>query len=368
MVKHILALVILFTCFESRSIIRFEDAIFPEVITSARALAMGNAYISKTDDAWSAFYNPAGLGTIRRASFQLFNVHAETNKGYTDAAFGGQNDNGYRENTTNGYDAEEQRKLLLEARDTIFHNRVNFFPNFTTRFFSMGYMYSNQTKATMANGDDALFEYSYRKDSGPVGAFNASLFGGVLKIGVSGIYLTRRQAEVEYDKDVEFNLIPGETRTGKMFLITAGSKLTIPISGLPTLSAVIRNTSNDRFHDDAGGERQPDKIQQTVDLGFSITPLVGKVSRMHFEVNLKDAKRKYEDIDASRRLAVGLEFDVKRIFFLRFGYGDGWGSGGIALRLKHFKMDLTTYAVDTTSNEFRGEEDRRYAISLSAGF
>jgi hypothetical protein len=353
---------------QAGAVIRFEDAVFPELVTSSRALAMGNAYISKSDDAWSVFYNPAGLGSIRRTSFHLLNVHAETNKGYSDIAFGGQNDNSYRENTTNGYDPEEQRKLLLNARDRIFHNRVNFFPNFTTRFFSFGYMYSNQTKATMASGDSALFEYSQRKDSGPIAALNMSMWGGVMKLGVSALYLTRRQAEVEYDKDESFTLRDGDYREGSMLLVTAGTRLTMPVSGLPTVSAVIRNTGNQRFADDFGGEKEPDKIQQTIDLGFSITPLLGKVSRMHLEVNLKDVKRKYDDIDASRRIAAGVEFDVKRTFFLRFGYGDGWGSGGIGLNIKRFRMDLTTYAVDTTSNEFRGAEDRRYAISLSAGF
>ena len=34
---------------------------------------------------------------------------------------------------------------------------------------------------------------------------------------------------------------------------------------------------------------------------------------------------------------------------------------------KGLEFDLTTYAVDTTTSEFRGEEDRRFALSLSFG-
>jgi len=60
--------------------IGFNDATFPELATSARALAMGNAFIAKVDDASSAFYNPAGLGTVRLGHFHLLNLHLETNK------------------------------------------------------------------------------------------------------------------------------------------------------------------------------------------------------------------------------------------------------------------------------------------------
>ncbi|MDH4468916.1 MAG: hypothetical protein QE271_12735, partial [Bacteriovoracaceae bacterium] len=58
----------------------FEDHAFPEFITSARALAMGNAFICKTDDPWAVFYNPAGLGTVRGVSLHPGNIHLESNK------------------------------------------------------------------------------------------------------------------------------------------------------------------------------------------------------------------------------------------------------------------------------------------------
>ena len=67
LLKMILSLAILAPA-AGRAALDFEDHSFPELVTSARALAMGNAYICKVDDSWSAFYNPAGLGTVR--SFQ----------------------------------------------------------------------------------------------------------------------------------------------------------------------------------------------------------------------------------------------------------------------------------------------------------
>ena len=53
--------------------------------------------------------------------------------------------------------------------------------------------------------------------------------------------------------------------------------------------------------------------------------------------------------------------------FVRLGYGDGFGSVGIGVKAREFQVDLTTYAVDTTSSEFQGEEDRRFVFSISSG-
>ena len=54
--------------------------------------------------------------------------------------------------------------------------------------------------------------------------------------------------------------------------------------------------------------------------------------------------------------------------FVRFGYGDGWGSAGIGVRNKDFAFDLTSYAVEASADGEREEEDRRYIMSVSAGF
>jgi hypothetical protein len=85
------------------------------------------------------------------------------------------------------------------------------------------------------------------------------------------------------------------------------------------------------------------------------------------EVNLKDLNDSY-DTDMKRRMAAGMELDFNRRIFIRAGWGDGWGSGGIGVRSRVFIMDLTTYAVDRSLDGFRELEDRRWVLSLSSGF
>jgi hypothetical protein len=50
--KYLILLFIFIFSFSSFAI-EFEDGVFPELATSSRALAMGNAFIAKTDDSSS---------------------------------------------------------------------------------------------------------------------------------------------------------------------------------------------------------------------------------------------------------------------------------------------------------------------------
>ncbi len=343
----------------------FEDHAFPEFVTSARALALGNAYICKVDDAWAAFYNPAGLGTVRQPQFHLANLHLEASNGLTRIVGNGP---AYEipGKYTDSFDPQEMRTMLADDQGTLAHSRVNFFPNFTARGVTLGYLYSQRNRAIINDDTANEFELAERKDHGPVFALNMSLLGGVLKLGASAVYLIRRDLYKSYGPTEEATVSSDDYQSGKGLQITAGSRLTFPIALLPTFSAVLRNTTDNDW-EAVGESGPPTLIKQTIDLGFSLTPQVGKITRIHLEANLKDANNNY-NTNAKRRLAAGVEVDFNRRLFIRGGYGDGWGSAGLGVRSKSFILDLTTYAVDRSLDGFRQEEDRRWVLSLSSGF
>ena len=183
---------------QTLAIIKFEDAVFPELATSARALALGNAYISKVDDSSAAFYNPAGLGTVRYAHFHLSNFHMEWNKGWMDMGTGGSLGDA-SSNFMKGFKIDGTRELLKDNPGKLSHSRFHLMPNFTARFISFGYLYSTQTRGTMGTNTGALFEYADRTDHGPYLALNYSIWGGVFKIGATAIYLSRKEVFGEAD-------------------------------------------------------------------------------------------------------------------------------------------------------------------------
>jgi hypothetical protein len=349
------------------ALINFRDGVFSELASSSRALALGNAYMAKVDDSSAAFYNPAGLGSVRYAHFHLSNIHMEVNKDWIDLGTGGTLTDAFG-NFAKGFSVDGTRELLKNHPGNFSHSRFHFMPNLTTRYFSAGYLYSTQARGAFGSQDGALYEYAKRTDTGPYAAFNVSLLGGVLKFGLTGIYLTRKEVFNESDVNTTITLNDADYKKGRGLVFIGGTRLTFPIAGLPTFAAKINNMTSQSFSasDSFGGA--PDNIKSSVDLGFSLTPQIGKRTRLHFEVNYKDATSKHDNVGSSRKYGFGMELDMMRSIFLRLGYGDGFGSAGIGIRTRKLEFDLTTYAVDTTSSSFRGNEDRRFVMSLSSGF
>ena len=361
-------LVLLFIFFSQQvsGIIPFEDAVSPELITSARALAMGNAYMSKVDDGMSAFYNPAGLGTVRGLQFHPINLHLESNDGFLKITGKGAFADTLS-NYTKSFDTTALRELHVANPSHLSHARFNLFPNVTYRGVTIGWMYSQQNRSRLKTAASD-FEVAQRTDWGPVMALNLPLFGGIVKIGATAIYLNRKELQKDFapsdtiaiDNEVDY-------KKGAMAHITTGIRLTAPFVGLPTLSAVVRNSSAVEFDsEELGG--LPDKIPQTVDYSFSITPNLGRTVRIHWEIAQKDVGNRYDTVPTARKLMTGIEFDFMRKMFVRFGYGDGWGSMGVGVRNKNFAFDLTTYAIEASDEGVKEEEDRRFIISLSRGF
>jgi hypothetical protein len=361
----LLLFAILFSAQPSYARLYFEDATSPELITSARALAMGNSYSSLVDDSMAAFYNPAGLGTVRGLSFHLTNIHFEMNNGFLDATSGTGNFFDAIGKYDDAFTAGGVRDLLVD-NPGMTHARFNLFPNLTYRWFTIGYLYSQQQRARLES-TTADFEIAERQDSGPVAAVAFSLFGGVVKFGASAVYLTRKEIYKDTPATLPVTIDKEDYSRGTMTHLTASTRITFPVRYLPTISLVSRNSSDAKWgNEDLAGA--PEDIPQTTDVSVSITPILSKGSRIHFEIGRKDLGDKYENVPSQRKLQGGVEWNYRRSIFVRAGFGDGWGSGGFGIRTKNVVFDLSTYAVEASEDGYRKDEDRRFAINLASGF
>ena len=363
--KYFTLFLLLFSL-HANAILDFEDASSPELVTSARALAMGNAFMGKADDGWAAFYNPAGLGSVRGLQFHIFNLHLESNAGFLKITGDGPFTDSMA-NYTSAFKATGLKALHTENPGYTSHARVQLFPNVTYRGISLGFMYVQQNRARLRT-EIADFEIGERIDSGPVFALSLSLFGGVVKFGATAISLTRKELLKDFTTAEPVSITVDDDYTqGTMTHITGGFRLTVPMTALPTLSVVGRNSADVEFGlPEFSG--LPTPIPATMDASLSITPNLGKTARMHVEAGIKDSTNAYESVPTVRKTVLGVEFDYKRAMFIRFGYGDGWGSAGVGARSKSFAFDLTSYAIEGSVDGVREEEDRRFAISFSGGF
>ncbi|MBC7713022.1 MAG: hypothetical protein H7177_06770 [Rhizobacter sp.] len=365
--SFLLLTIIIFSITQSAFAIDFEDAVFPELATSGRALAMGNAYLSKADDASSAFYNPAGLGTVRNTHFHISNFHFEVNRGLLSSGTGGTISDATK-NVSKMFSLDGTREVLKNNVGKIAHSRFHMLPNFTSRFFSFGYLLSKRTRAVVTDATIPTgFEYADRLDHGPYAALNISLFGGIFKAGISTIFLNRKELIGTADPAATLSVGSNSYKKGNAFISTVGGRITLPIVFLPTFSATLHNALKQDFKNGSTAG-VPDSIKQSMDVGFSVTPQMGNASRIHLELDYKDLSNQFSTVSSKRKLLVGMELDFSRIFFVRAGLGDGFGSFGLGVKSQKLEFDITTYAVDTTAASFRGHEDRRFALSLSSGF
>ncbi len=360
--KILFSIVLLASVGDARALIRFEDATRSELITSARALGMGNAYIAKVDDASAAFYNPAGLGTVRYPHFHLANLHLEANrdwisatKGRADASF----------NVWKAFKISKMQSFLRKHRNQHIYGRFHLMPNLTTRYFSLGFLYSRQAQGVMGEGDQGLFEYADRTDHGPYAALNFSFFGGIFKAGVTAVYLTRKEIFGEASAAQAVSTPTSAYSEGVALQYIGGVRLTLPFTALPTFAAKLNNMSHKAFKAKTGAAGAPAGVRDTLDVGVSLTPQIGRTTRLHLEIDYKDLTRRH-DLRSGRRLNLGVELDFKRSFFLRAGLSDGFGSAGLGVRTPQLEFDLTTYAIDRTASRYRGKEDRRIVFSLSS--
>ena len=339
----------------------FEEPVFPELIVAARAMAMGNAYIAHVADASAAFYNPAGLGSVRGSQFSFSHFLVEANRDWFSIEGSSDND-GYLDHAQQGFKVDGMRKMLLLNRDKMMQQRLQFVPNYTTRYLTFGYLFSNMLRGYMGSDSSAQYEFATRRDHGPYLATNFSLGGGIFKLGASVVYLNRREAQgsVVPTNEVDVNQYYAK---GKAIIFTGGAKLTMPWAWLPTLAVTWHNIGQNKFTSISGPAMHD--ILATIDMGFGITPLLSHESRLHLEVNYKDVRHKYASLPTKRRWLVGAEFDIFRVVYVRAGYGDGYLSGGIGLRTGHVTLDLTAYQVATKLEHNPNYADHRMALELT---
>lgn len=343
----------------------FFDGQYSELAVSARALGMGNAYIAKSNDSSSVFYNPAGLGSVRSWQIHISNVFVEWNKNWQSASSGGKLADAAG-NFTEAFSIDGLRKISEASYNSPTYSRFSVNPHITTRYFSLGYLYAMKTRTQVVesvSGDQ--FEWADRTDHGPYVAGSFSLFGGVIKFGAMGMLLLRSESFGSQDYATTVDLQDDDYQSGLAPIINAGAKITLPIVALPTFAARFNNVNSAKFHGSAG--TTPEKIKNSIDVGFSITPKLANVVDWHLEVNYKDVTQKFPDLAAVRRVQAGMEIGIARIIYFRTGVADGFGSFGLGMRSKRLEVDISSYSIDLTDDDLRGEEDRRFTLSISSG-
>jgi len=358
---RLVGLTFIIISFKSFALVDFPDVVYPELATSLRSVAMGNANLSVASNSEAVFINPAGLARKFPTRFNLGNILFQTNEDFHAIGYKG-NPTKYFDNFTKKLSLEGVRQLLLNDKGKYLSSDFQILPNITGSYFSLGFLYATKNIITMGKTEDAPLEFADRVDYGPFIGFGIPLLGNILKLGASVTYLTRMESILESEQDTPINLSNEDYEKGTLPLVLLGA--TFDLHYLK-LSIVRHNTLNQAFSQKS--LYSLDKIRNQIDVGSSLFLPLGNMAIL-LTLDRKDVTNQYSAVDSNRKLLAGLELAFLSWGWLRFGWGDGYASGGFRIKSSSFEFDISTWGVHGTSREYDRKEDRRIGIGFSHFF
>ncbi|MGZ3710881.1 MAG: hypothetical protein ACXVBE_03955 [Bdellovibrionota bacterium] len=341
------------------------DQVNNEWLSSTRALSMGNVGIASAEDSVTTmFYNPAALTKNKRTTLELFNPQVEFGTGVFKVS-----------NTSTSYGKnmglESVQPLLQAHPHKASYLGYSLYPNVSAQNFGFGIGWKEQA-VSYINSQDKL-EYHSKYLMIPTMGISMNLLGNRFRLGaaVRGIQATENNRVVDATATgIGYKLDPQQ---GFGIGLDAGAMLSLPWAGLPTLGFVARNLGDTSFSQAApyprsqGTPTAHDKVKMTYDTGLAIQPKMGQRNSFTLAADFRDALN-VSKTNMLRHLNVGSEIGYGKVFFFRFGFSQGYLTGGFGLNSKFGSIDIGTYGEELDARNFREIEDRRVSIRFAVKF
>lgn len=340
-----------------------------EFYNGVRALGMGGATIAAANDETALITNPAALGKLRDYYLTVVDPEidiSEDSQSVVDADLFAFTD---PQETLDNVGAKPHRR---------FYQRAQVFPSLVLRNFGIGFLGKHEMSAAV-NPTTNNVDMTYINDYAAILGFNFRFFGGIIKFGGSGRLINRTTLIRDNIPNTETNLtIDSQGKEGVGLAGDAALMIAAPVTWLPTLAVVYRDVGHTRY-DLGGGQMHstsdsPDSTQPTLDVGFSLFPILGKGTRMTFAAEVRDVMKEIDDgqngrseDDIQRRLHAGLEFNFGDALFLRAGMNQQYWTAGLEIALYNYQLQFASYGeeVGTAADT---KEDRRYVGKFSWRF
>ncbi len=360
MKKFLLALIFIF--FTNALYASNYIASYPYILKSTRALGMGNAYYTLSEDQYALFYNPAGLARIKESRYDILNIQGGISKNsikfYNDVK------------STDWDDEKEIADLLDDYNNELQHASLSTFPAYYKKNFAVGLF------ATF-NGDaipHSIREYPelYTKihlDYGIAAGYSMSfLDNNSLQVGIAAKYMFRKSLTASYtaaDLTEDFEeLIKDDIKDGDGLIGDVGIIYNFHFlqNMNPRIGAAVNNIGMTGLGD-------AEDLKTTLNLSVAISPeFFGKIGS-HFLLEFHDATKNWdEDNDLGKRIHAGAEFNFfNNILAVRTGLNQGYLTFGAGLDFNILKIDYAYYTEEIGA--YAGQwDDSRHIITLSLGF
>jgi len=326
-----------------------------------RPLGMGDAFTAVANDENAAFYNPAGLDSVKKGRIELFPLTVEyaanTPKLINDLD---DIDTGDLAKTT-----DTLRKHIGKPQ----YARVSLFPNYTRRGFEIGVLAQAKFKGEVHQPSYPYVDVDGGADGGALLAlsrgFDAREGMDRISVGVTGMFIQRRGLARRYtatdlaDKNYDFQ---DDLKTGSAVGFNLGAIYQFqkwPFK--PAIGLAIQNVGDMDFGKEVG------KVEQTVNFGVAIKDFIWKFPAT-FALDYKDiAGELGSDKDKGKRIYLGAEIDLHKMLTVRGGLNQGYVSFGAEFRIWVIKLAYARYSEEVGA--YAGQKDEeRHVFLLSIGW
>jgi len=386
----------------------------PENYFPVRPLGMGGAFTAISDDQNAIWTNPAGIGHTRKPRSRnkinlltIPNINVGSNN-EARASFSTLDSSGKGETSDQAVTAIEN---AIDAAGGSTDKPIwGFFSAAPTLYLATDYNASaafslfsnNRVKIAIEDPTSNLLRTEIVSDIGGVlGAsygtkLNAFTFGIQLRPTLRYAYDDSLPAADVLDKTTLKKQIEQGANTGTGIGLDMGLLWTIPDFWFPTFGLAVFNLPTGCVNNYlnpytelrqticgttySGKVNNPDSLflvdPTDIRMGFSITPRITNKLALRFDLDvhhlyIPSGTTFYglPGVDASKLVHAGLEAFLGNPlllspFSVRVGYGGGFTSAGLTLRLRFLLLEFATYGADISSTP-TAREDRRLMLSAS---
>lgn len=329
-----------------------------ELYQGARAMAMGNAFVSIADDEEALFYNPAGLAGIDSSTFQYLNSNLEISGDIVDA-------------TKSSYDQFKNLSgdtlNILMGKDVYLHG--NYVPTYVTRNFGLAILFDQQLSLISQNKSLPQVEMGYQTTNGVQMGYGFSLNRGrksqsEVRFGVGFKYLFRRggyytltQKQIVNMSQDELKQIVGDFGSGVGFDL--GTQYIYHFSSHLKVQAGAAWTEIGGV---SFGNDTAEPIPGNLSAGLSV-----RYEFAHMAATLAyDMRHINDSVDSSLRNHLGAELSIP-LFKVLVGLNEVYPTFGLGFDLGVVQLLAVTYAEEQSSLA-KINPERRYLLHIGMGF
>jgi len=331
-----------------------------EFYNGIREMGMGGATVAVVNDETALILNPAALGKLRDSYFTVFDpeIHGDSTAG--------------RVYNADGYKTNPQALLdNLKTRPDKHHNASAYlFPSFVVPNFGVGLLGTYNYDAQV-NSTGNTFDMRYRNDYAFILGYNFKFFDGIIKLGFNAKYINRVEADTTVPASSSGLSWADYVNEGVGISSDIGLILTAPLTYLPSLAVVWRDVGDTDYSFSHGlffdNRPYPSRTDQTVDVGLSVSPILGKRVRMQISAEVQDVLTLAKEQDKSKRYHAGVEFNIYDRLFIRGGMNQRYWTAGLEVSGFFMQFQAASWG-EEIGTPTQHKEDRRYGVKFAIRF